>query len=292
MEKCLEKIFNQLIEEIKPNLNKKINDLNYFFQFNEDNQKIHNFLVEFIESNFKNIDEFDNFKCEIFDLIDIHKNELNENKNTDNYFFLLDNIYSLLDKYEFTFIENDYIKFDKEYKPDIIFNTLGNITYYLRKLDNEHIKSLIIIPNGETYLANFLHWDLCSWLTLEGIDLQNSIRVSVSKPYKELSFNSINNTNYIHSDKSKENFRITEQQAESLKNIYLKLSKYLKNFPSIEQILMKTQDFGFGYNDEDKSLARKNLLTLENAFGSSQFNSNEYLRMLKDANTFYDFRGF
>lgn len=176
------------------------------------------------------------------------------------------------------FIGSGYLKYDGTQLLNIVpqLDLLENLNQWEETVDGINVKTYdcIITQDGNIYLARWEHELLCYWLSLNNISLDNALRVYQNPtPPRTLSLSSLAPYNYHENSKKYINMYLTDCQARSLFEMFIKLSKGKKVYQgqTFEDIFCEnSENLGAGIFDSRANL-RYNALTLEDMAGAEIF---------------------
>ncbi len=176
------------------------------------------------------------------------------------------------------FIGSGYLKYDGAQLLNIVpeLDPFEPLKKWEESVDGIYVKNYdcIISADGKIYLARWEHELLCYWLSLNNIGLDNALRVcqNPTSP-KTLSLSSLAPYNYHEGARKDLNMYLTDFQAQSLFDMFIKLSKGKRTFEgqSFEDIFCEnSENLGAGIFD-DRANLRYNALTLEEVAGQEIF---------------------
>ena len=139
---------------------------------------------------------------------------------------------------------------------------------------------LIILKDGTTYIAPLDHQILAYWLNLNGIDINQSIRLETSKQFFDFTFSSLHNYKFSEFSNDNELIKISNDQANVIGTLYQTLKYAWRWLKPLEPQLLKCDGFGFAINDYDPILSVTNINKLED-YSGGLLDGKEYLKDLK-----------
>ena len=161
---------------------------------------------------------------------------------------------------------------DPEYTSKPRMTQLTDNTTYIskrlaRKLENRNELEFLLMPNGNLYFAPSSHQTLAMWLTANGVNLKNAIRIECAKtPDKKsyFEFNSLYNHGYSTESNSDNLIEISKPQAVTIGELHRTLHLYWPKLTPITHSVDFSTGFGLGKRDrqlgqQNSDIANKNL---------------------------------
>lgn len=187
------------------------------------------------------------------------------------------------------FIGSGYLKYDGTQLLSNVpqLDPLSPLKKWEELVDGIYVKNYdcIIAQDGAIYLAMWEHELLCYWLSLNNITLDNALRVCQNPtPPKTLSLSSLAPYNYHENSKKDLVMFLTEPQAQSLFDLFIKLSRGKRIFEgnTFEDIFCEnSENLGAGIFDNRANL-RYNALTLEEIAGPEIFYAKECVERVRN----------
>lgn len=199
----------------------------------------------------------------------------------------------ILDAYCNDFAFNKFFVLDAEKEKGVKpyefleFNPEGNITYCSQAFEKLRYKdtglAIIINPEGECFSSPYLHHNLCRWLFANGHELSGSLRINIDLIGHQFGISSLaghGSYDYLLDTSNEEFIYITDEQAQSLANLYDKYSKVDSNMPELKSSLTYSYNLGLNSLGEETRIKENtdhNLGQLQKAFGD-KFDRTEYYK--------------
>ena len=160
-------------------------------------------------------------------------------------------IYKIIDTYIYDFIYKGFIDLEEPDKSldKLKFTHASTPTYYQYMAKHNDYNNLvcIVLKDGTCLLSKSNHDNLIKFLCVNGINLNDAIRLEQEEASKELSIDSLKQFRYmLHFDSEydfEKSVEISPEQIETITQMY-KVIKSYKKLSSIEDTLIMSSGFG------------------------------------------------
>ena len=248
--------FNNLVDNLdklfKKSFNRKpdVDDYSYLtYKARPENKIMLNNVIDFLNENNLTSDEFYFLKNSLGDFM--LPKRYTKNEFAKEFFSELG---MFLDVTDGKLKRNDYEMFDYT-------NKVAEHRFEKKLASNGGVLTLILLPDGRCYASPSSHNILAKWLTINGISIEDGVRMYLDKTRKLFMVSGLGRYDYSMESTGKLDPVITNEQATAITKIYKMASDITPRLTDINKVVQWGDIFGCG--DPLNKISKNNLENLK-----------------------------